>query len=226
MPRKRGPRRGRGSRSRKLVRDNSQGQELQGKETKQQDTLLGKGSNQPDGTASQDQDLQGEDARQQQDSLLGMGSNQPEGIAGRGEDLQGEDNQQQQQESLLGKGSCLQVESVAGRARLATRKRFLKLAIDGIRTKKALFLLFRPVCTTRSIETGEDLDTVTLEQLLRNLQKHEDSWPFVRWEDLRCSVHSIHSQAPGRSTLPAHRTTTWWSRTPQIWRRFGCSWME
>ena len=123
LPRKRGPRRGLGNRGRKLRRDNSQGQDLQEKGVQQDGTLPGKGSNQPGDRAGQDQDLQGEDAQQQQDSLLGTRSNEPEGIAGRGQDLQREDTQQQQ-EPRLGKESFLQVENVAGQARLPTRKRF------------------------------------------------------------------------------------------------------
>jgi len=39
----------------------------------------------------------------------------------------------------------------------------------------------RSISARRSIGAGgEELDTVTLEHLLRNLQRHEDSWSFVR----------------------------------------------
>ena len=38
---------------------------------------------------------------------------------------------------------------------------------------------------------GEDLDSWALEQLLRNLQKHEDSWPFVRWRALEKDLFNL-----------------------------------
>ena len=45
-----------------------------------------------------------------------------------------------------------------------------------------LYCVLRSVGSRRIIGVGgEDLDSWALEQLLRNLQRHEDSWPFVRW---------------------------------------------
>ena len=45
-----------------------------------------------------------------------------------------------------------------------------------------LYCVLRSVGSRRIIGVGgEDLDSWALELLLRNLQRHEDSWPFVRW---------------------------------------------
>jgi len=118
LPRKSGRPRGPGRKGKKLMKENSQGQEMQIENTKQ----LYSAEN------SQGQDLQREGTKQQ-DSLKGNGSNQSEGT------------------------SSLE--------QLSKRK--------------------RSIGARRSIGAGgEDLDTVTLEQLLRNLQRHEDSWPFIR----------------------------------------------
>ena len=75
-----------------------------------------------------------------------------------------------------GKGSSIKLESMVGQAALPRRKR---LYVAGIETKVPYSLL-RSVSKRRN--SGEDLDTMALEQLLRNLQRHEDSWPFVRWK--------------------------------------------
>ena len=135
LPRKSGRPRGPGRKGKKLMKENSQGQEVQIENTKQ----LYSAEN------SQGQDLQREGTKQQ-DSLKGNGSNQSEGT------------------------SSLE--------QLSKRKR--SYSYCGMR-KALCFLLLRSIGARRSIGAGgEDLDTVTLEQLLRNLQRHEDSWPFIR----------------------------------------------
>jgi len=104
------------------------------------------------GRKSRRENSQGQDL---QDSQLGMESNREgEGVAGQGQDLQVEENE----DPDSGQRHCIKLESKACRAQLSRGK--------------------RPVSKRRGTE--EDLDTGTLEQLLRNLQRHEDSWPFVR----------------------------------------------
>ena len=55
-----------------------------------------------------------------------------------------------------------------------------------------LYCVLRSVGSRRMIGVGgEDLDSWALEQLLRNLQKHEDSWPFVRWRALEKDLFNL-----------------------------------
>ena len=118
------------------------------------------------------QDLQGNRAQsQEQNTHLGKENNRLEGVAGQGQGLQVEENEQQDS----GKGIGINLESLAGRARLPRRKRLYKQLI---KTWKETFSLLRSLSKTKGI--GEDLDTGALERILRNLQRHEDSWPFVR----------------------------------------------
>ena len=116
--------------------------------------------------------------------MLMLSTKQPDsGENDKGQDLQREGTKQQ--DSLLGNESN-QSEGPSGSAQLPTRKRlYLWWNI-----RKALhFLLFRSIGARRSfVAGGEVLDTVALEQLLRNLQRHEDSWPFVRWSFFRYCV--------------------------------------
>lgn len=122
------------------------------------------------GRKSRRENSQGQDL---QDSQLGMESNREgEGVAGQGQDLQVEENE----DPDSGQRHCIKLESKACRAQLSRGKRLYQRLIKvGIATS---FSLRRPVSKRRGTE--EDLDTGTLEQLLRNLQRHEDSWPFVR----------------------------------------------
>ena len=101
-----------------------------------------------------------------------MESSQREGVAGEGQDLQVEEKEERDS----GKGNYIKLKTEADQSQLPRRKRlYQQLMKVGIATS---FLLHRPVSKRRGTE--EDLDTGTLEQLLRNLQRHEDSWPFVR----------------------------------------------
>ena len=55
-----------------------------------------------------------------------------------------------------------------------------------------LYCVLRSVGSRRIIGVGgEDLDSWALEQLLRNLQRHEDSWPFVRWRALEIDLFDL-----------------------------------